>query len=225
MYRSIRKEEMPMGKRGRPRSFDRAEALERAMRVFWERGYEGASVAFLTQAMGITPPSLYAAFGSKEELFREALALYDATEGAPMSRALTEAPTARAAVEAILRANVDLCSDPANPGGCMMVLSATAGAPALGPVRAQLTENRCASEQALRRRLEQAVTAGELATETDTAAVAAFYATVVHGLSIQALDGASCEELTRIVDAAMAAWEVLAPPGPLEGDGAPEPGT
>jgi len=202
-----------MARRGRPRSFDRAEALERAMRVFWERGYEGASLAALTQAMGINAPSLYAAFGSKEELFREALSLYDATEGAPMTRALTEAPTARAAVETILRANVDLCSDSANPGGCMMVLSATAGSPALGTVRAQLTENRHASEDALRRRLDEAVASGELARDTDTAAVAAFYTTVVHGLSIQALDGASSEQLTRIVDAAMAAWEVLAPPG------------
>lgn len=202
-----------MGNRGRPRSFDRAEALERAMRLFWERGYEGASVADLTAAMGINSPSLYAAFGSKEALFREAAAMYDATQGEPMARALTEAPTARAAVEAILRANAELCADPANPGGCMIVLAAATGAPAHAAVRESLAENRRASEQALRQRLDAAVREGELARRTDTASVAAFYTTVVHGLSIQGRDGASREELTRIVDAAMAAWNVLAPPG------------
>jgi AcrR family transcriptional regulator len=114
-----------MATRGRPRSFDREEALRRAMELFWQRGYESTSIADPTDVMGIHSPSPYAAFGSKEALFREAVELYDAREGEVTRRAFAE-PTARAAVEAMLRGNADTFADPATPTGCMVVLGSIA---------------------------------------------------------------------------------------------------
>lgn len=202
-----------MGERGRPRSFDRAAALRRAMEVFWARGYEAASISELTAAMGINSPSLYAAFGCKEALFREAVELYGAAEGGIAERALQAAPTARQAVEAMLRDNADAYADPTHPPGCMVVLSAIVGAPESAEVRALLTRARRQAQDSLKRRLDRDVARGDLPAGTDTAAMAAFYTTVLNGLSIQARDGASPAELHAIVDCAMAAWDgLLGPP-------------
>lgn len=198
-----------MAERGRPRGFDRAEALRRAMEVFWERGYEGASLSDLTAAMGINRPSLYAAFGCKEALFREAVALYDATEGAATERAMRDAPTARAAVEAMLRGNAGAYACPEKPPGCMIVLAATLGAPENEEVRDHLAMWRRQGQIALQRRLERAVAEGEVPSGIDTGRLAAFYTTVLQGLSIQARDGASCGALSAIVDCAMASWDEL----------------
>lgn len=197
-----------MSKRGRPRAFDRAAALRRAMEVFWERGYEGTSLGDLTAAMGINRPSLYAAFGCKEALFREAVELYGSAEGSATNRALRE-PTARAVVEAMLRGNVEAYLDPKNPAGCMIVLAATLGSPESKGVRDHLAECRRSGQVALQRRLERGVAEGELPAGTDTAALAAFYTTLLQGLSIQARDGASRETLNAVVDNAMAAWDAL----------------
>ena len=201
-----------MAPRGRPRSFDRQAALERAMFVFWERGYEGASISDLTTAMGIAAPSLYAAFGRKEDLFREAVDLY--SEGAITPRALQEEPTARAAIEAALRRNASAYVDPATPNGCMIVLAATAGAVENAEVRRYLADNRRASLAEFEQRLARGVAEGDLAPSTDTAALAAFVATVLQGLSIQARDGADGATLDRVVDAAMAAFDALAGTAP-----------
>jgi AcrR family transcriptional regulator len=201
-----------MARLGRPREFDRDAALRRAMDVFWERGYEGASLADLTRAMGINKPSLYAAFGCKEELFREAVALYDATDGSVTNRALAEEPTARAAVEAMLRGNAEYYAAPGKPPGCMIVLSATLGAPDGAGVRDHLAQLRRGGQQALQRRLEQGIADGDLPEGADAAALAAFYTAVLQGLSVQARDGAAREVLHGVVDAAMAAWGMLAAP-------------
>jgi AcrR family transcriptional regulator len=201
-----------MAKRGRPREFDRNVALRRAMEVFWQRGYEGASLSELTAAMGINSPSLYAAFGCKEELFREAVALFATMEGEAAHRALSEEPTARGAVEAMLRHNADAYADPETPRGCMIVLTAMACTRENECVRDFCAERRRSAQQQLHRRLERAVAEGELPKSTDTAALADYYTTVLQGLSIQARDGASREKLHAIVTCAMAAWDNLVPP-------------
>lgn len=198
-----------MTERGRPRGFDRAEALRRAMRLFWARGYEGTSIGDLTETLGIGKPSLYAAFGSKEALFREAVELYDAEEGAPIQEALDAAPTARSAVEAALRHNARAYASADSPRGCMTVLSSLLGTPENEAVRQFLCENRRAGEDALRQRIERGMAEGDVPAQADAARIAAFYTTVTQGLSVQALDGASQADLDAIVDSAMAAWEGL----------------
>lgn len=199
-----------MADRGRPRAFDRDEALRRAMTVFWMRGYEGASIGDLTEAMGINKPSLYASFGCKEELFRQAVRLYGTLEGEAIDRALTENATARAAIEAVLRHNARAYVDADTPPGCMIVLSALMGTPENREVRQFMAAERRAGEEALRRRIERGVGEGDVPAGADAALMAAFYTTVIHGLSVEACDGASREVLEGIVDGAMAAWDALA---------------
>ncbi|HWA47960.1 MAG TPA: TetR/AcrR family transcriptional regulator [Dongiaceae bacterium] len=194
---------------GRPRAFDRDQALRRAMEVFWRHGYETTSINDLTSAMGINAPSLYAAFGDKERLFREAVELYSKIEGVAPERALREGPTACAAIEAALRANVELFSDPEKPSGCMIVLADTNLSPGHERVREHLVQLRSEIERGMRKRLDRGAAAGEIPPDADLAAIAAFYRTVLEGLSIRARDGASRRELQRIVDCAMAAWDTL----------------
>lgn len=193
--------------RGRPRGFDRDAALEKAMRVFWERGYEATSISDLTTVMGINSPSLYAAFGSKEALFRESVALYGTTEGAVTRQALTNEATARDAVEAILRGNAINYAKPDLPSGCMVVLAATNYTKQNSEI-GEFTANLRRSDAAdLAARLSQGVADGELPPDTDVGRIAAFYNTVLYGLSIQARDGATLDELQSIVDCAMSGWD------------------
>ncbi|QDQ13980.1 TetR/AcrR family transcriptional regulator [Streptomyces spectabilis] len=203
-----------MATRGRPRSFDRQEALRRAMEVFWEQGYEATSMTDLTAAMGIASPSLYAAFGSKERLFQEAVALYSTTDGSAMARAFTEVPTARGAVEAVLRANARAYTDRDRPTGCMIVLAATNCSPGNAPVRDHLATWRRSGAEMMADRLRRGVDEGELPATTDTEAVAAFYTTIIQGMSVQARDGATRTDLNKTVDRAMAAWETVLAPAP-----------
>jgi AcrR family transcriptional regulator len=197
-----------MAKRGRPRSFDREEALLRAMKVFWARGYEATTLADLQKAMGgITAPSFYAAFGSKEELFRKAVELYSKTLGAPMMKSLAEGPTARASMEALLHAAVEAFCKPGAPRGCIFVLAAINSAPANQGVRDYLRRLRARRRAAIRQRLERGVVEGELPPSLDLRALASFYTAVVDGLAIQARDGASRNSLNFAVRCAMASWE------------------
>ncbi|MEV4600260.1 TetR/AcrR family transcriptional regulator [Amycolatopsis sp. NPDC049253] len=195
-----------MSPRGRPRAFDREHALTQAMFVFWERGYEGASLADLTGAMGINPPSLYAAFGGKEALFREAVERYGETYGSYTPRALREEPTARAAVEAMLRDNARTYVDPEHPTGCMVVLAATNCSPSNRSVCAHLKARREEVRDLVRARLRRGVEEGELAETVDVEALGAYYATVLFGLSMQARDGVDLPGLTAIIDAALLCW-------------------
>lgn len=199
-----------MAERGRPRSFDRDLALRQAMIVFWERGYEGASMEALTAAMGINRPSLYAAFGDKEALFREAVALYERSEGGVSGRALTDVPTARGAIEAMLRGNVDAYADPRTPSGCMIILAASLASTGNEDVHDFLASRRDAAQAALVARLKRGIADGDLPKTADTNAIATFYSTVLQGLSFQSRSGASRKSLHRIVDSAMAAWDTLA---------------
>ncbi|MFJ2836224.1 TetR/AcrR family transcriptional regulator [Nocardia sp. NPDC087230] len=196
-----------MAERGRPRGFDRDIALRRAMEVFWERGYDGASMADLTTAMGINSPSLYAAFGDKEALFRAAVELYGRTEGSRTARALREEPTAYTAIEAMLRDNITVYTDPELPHGCMVVLAGATYTTRNASVRAFLAEARRHTTADIHARLDRGVADGDLRPGTDTAALAALYSTVLYGLSIQARDDVGHAELSAAVDSAL---EVLA---------------
>ncbi|MGH2945324.1 MAG: TetR/AcrR family transcriptional regulator [Solirubrobacteraceae bacterium] len=196
-----------MAQRGRPRGFDRDQALQRAMDVFWERGYEGTSISELTAAMGIGAPSLYAAFGSKEQLFRETVELYDSLEGA--ERALHDGPTAREGIEAMLREHAANYTDPETPAGCLIVLGATAHAPENRKIAEYLAGWRRETTEMLRARLARGVEEGDVPGSVDVDALAAYFNTLLEGLSIEARDGASREQLDRTIDCAMAAWEPL----------------
>ena len=189
-----------MAERGRPRGFDRDIALRRAMELFWRHGYEGVSMADLTAAMGIAAPSLYAAFGSKEALFREAVDLYRSTNGSATRRALDCERTARGAIEAMLRDNADAFTDPGLPNGCFVILGAVNTAPEHEGVRAHLLDLR---------RLEQGKAAGEFPPNLDLGPLAGFTSTVLAGLSIKARDGTGRREMHAIIDHAMAAWDAM----------------
>ena len=201
-----------MGTRGRPREFDRQAALARAMEVFWEKGLEGASMIDLTTAMGIASPSLYAAFGSKEALFREAVAHYVATDGAAIWNAVANAATVYKAVEALLMETARQFSRPGKPRGCLVILSALHANEANEAVRAELAAIRSRNAAALARRLAAAAASGEIAPNTDTDALADFYVTVQQGLSIRSRDGADRAALEAEARAALAAWGPLTAP-------------
>lgn len=192
--------------RGRPRLLDRQKALQTALRLFWRHGYEGTSVADLTGAMGATPPSLYAAFGSKEQLYREAVDLYMVSHGAFAATALAQEPSARRAIERILREAIAVYSAGPKPRGCMLTSGALTCAAEHEDVALDLARRRGAVIAALKMRFDRAVAQGELEATTNTAGLAAFYAAVVQGLSIQARDGVGRSDLEAIAEAALAAW-------------------
>jgi AcrR family transcriptional regulator len=195
-------------RRGRPRAFDRDAALRSAVRLFWEKGYDGTSLQDLQAAMeGIKAPSFYAAFGSKEKLFREALEQYYRERGNRTRLALETAPTARAAFEALLREAVETFSEPDTPHGCL-IMSGTQICSSAG-ARERLDRLRRNTTSILRKRLERGVESGELADGADLDAVAAFYFTFLQGLAHRARDGASRRELEAAVSGALAAWDPL----------------
>ncbi|MCY1078158.1 TetR/AcrR family transcriptional regulator [Archangium lansingense] len=196
--------------RGRPRGFDSTKALDQALEVFWRQGYEGASIADLTEAMGITAPSLYAAFGSKAELYRQVLERYQARQGASTPRVLTEEPTARGAVEKILREAARDFSSRKHPPGCMISTAVLTCAEENQPVAEHVAALRAGTLKALRARIEQGIAEGELSAGTDAAALARYFGAIIQGMSVQALDGASEAELLAIGELAMLAWDKVA---------------
>ncbi len=199
-----------MATRGRPRTFDPEIALRQALDLFWERGYEGTSLNDLAEAMGIASASIYACFGSKENLFRQVMALYGRTSGEPPRRALREEPTARAAIEAMLRATADEITRRDTPHGCMLILAAPTGAVENHAVREFLADRRRDMLATIRGRLARGVTDGDLtASPADLDGMARYYTTVVQGLSVQARDGATRADLETVITCAMAAWDTL----------------
>ena len=190
---------------GRPRSFDADEALDRALRVFWRKGYEGTSLPDLTKAMRINRPSLYAAFGNKEDLFRKVVDRYDSGV-AGYTREALERPTACEVVERLLEGAVDLLTDAQNPGGCLMVQGALAAGRAGEVARRELAGRRAAGVAALRRRFRRAIAEGDLPAGADAAVLARFVATAMQGMAVQAASGASRKELRRVGDMFLSAW-------------------
>jgi len=190
-----------MAERGRPRGFDADSALDRAVEVFWRRGYEGASLGELTAAMGINRPSLYAAYGNKEELFRRALARYAEADMAYARRAMEE-PTAYAVIESFLRANADSITRPDRPAGC---LSIQGGLAVGSEIAESLAASRLAGEQALAERLTRAVDEGDLPPGTDAGALARYVMSVSEGNAVHAAAGVDRASLHATVDIALRA--------------------
>jgi AcrR family transcriptional regulator len=178
-------------------------ALRKARDAFWDRGYEGTSMADLVSALGIASARIYAAFGSKEELFRETVALYEAEEGGFADRALDEEPTAWRAIERMLRDAVDTYTKRGRPKGCMVVSAATNCSNSNEAVRSWLAEHRRARTASIIGRLRAAVERGELPESTNVQALGDCFAALLHGLSVQARDGISKERLLALIPPAM----------------------
>jgi AcrR family transcriptional regulator len=190
---------------GRPRAFDVDQALDRALDVFWRKGYEGATLCDLTAAMGINPPSLYAAFGNKEGLFRKALDRYWELQAAAWNEAL-DAPTAREAAERLLRRTAKFLSDPCHPKGCLAVQGALACGADADCIRKELETRRASNQAQIRARLKRAKKEGDLPADADPAALARYLSTVIEGMSVQAASGASRKELERVAETALRAF-------------------
>ncbi len=197
--------ERHLGK-GRPREFCVDQALTAALGVFWTKGYEGSSLSDLTEAMGITRPSLYAAFGNKEELFRKALDLYEREKLAYVSEALA-APTSRGVVERLLTGALEnLGGSECEPRGCLRVItSMTCGAEAAS-VREDLHARRASSQAALVARMAKAVADGDFPAGTDPESITNYLLAILQGLSVQANSGASHEQLEDVVRTSLAVW-------------------
>ncbi len=190
---------------GRPRSFQLDKALDAAIQVFWRRGYEGASLSDLTKAMGINRPSLYAAFGNKETLFHKALERYSAGRAAYVHEAL-EQSTARAVVEHLLRGAADLLADPHNPSGCLMVQGALACGKSGDCIREELISRRVALEADLSLRFKRAKAEGDLDAASNPGDLSRYVMTISLGMAVQAVGGASREDLRRVVATALRFW-------------------
>jgi AcrR family transcriptional regulator len=198
-----------MAELGRPRSFDKEVALARAMDVFWNKGYQGASMSELMAAMGIGAPSLYAAFGSKEELFRAAVAHYRVHEGNMIWAQIEAAQTAFEAVRGLLMETARVFTRPKRPRGCLIVLSALHADEMSETVRRELIRLRADNAAMLSARIQRGIEAGEIAADADPKIIGNYYVTVQQGMSIQARDGANRALLEMIATAALAAWGPL----------------
>jgi AcrR family transcriptional regulator len=197
------KSETAAAPRGRPRAFNPDAALDRAMHVFWAKGYEGASLSDLTRAMRINRPSLYAAFGNKEQLFRKVLDRYMDGPVAYFGKALA-APKAPDVVEEIFLGTARMADDPRIPAGCLMVQGALACGDA--SVRKEVAARRSASEAALRRRFRRAKREGDLPKNANPTDLAGYVMTVVRGMAVQSAGGASPDQLRRVAEVALRAW-------------------
>jgi AcrR family transcriptional regulator len=191
--------------RGRPREFCVDAALAKALRVFWSKGYEGTSLNDLTDAMGITRPSLYAAFGNKESLFRKALDLYEREKLEYIGRALTQ-PTARGVAEVLLRGAVENATSGDEPRGCLGVITSVACGREAESIREDVLERGNVARRALIDRLERAKKEGDLPADVEVESLTNLLYAVVQGICIQAGSGATRDELNRLVDTGLTMW-------------------
>jgi AcrR family transcriptional regulator len=191
--------------KGRPREFCLDEALAAALRVFWSKGYEGASMTELTEAMGITKPSLYAAFGNKEALFRKTLDLYEREKMAYVGQALAK-PTARQVAEHMLRGSVENQTSSCEPRGCLGVITSVACGAEAESIRADVHERSKVAKAALIERMERAKVEGDLPDHVDVEALTGFLYALMQGMAVQAGAGATRADLDRLVDTSMLMW-------------------
>lgn len=190
---------------GRPREFDFDTALEAALLVFWRKGYEGATLPDLTAAMGINRPSLYAAFGNKEALFRKALDRYVETHAQHVRDAVAQ-PTARGVAQRLWAGTIELTTGSRFPRGCFLVQAALVCGDAADCVRSEVARQRAQLDEVLRTRFERALTEGDLPPQTRPADLAKYVATVNHGIAVQASGDATRAELLRVAELALRAW-------------------
>ena len=191
--------------RGRPSAFDYDEALDKALRVFWLRGYEGASMAELTDAMGINRPSIYAAYGNKEDLFSKALSRYMAGPVAYVAEAMSE-PTAKQVAQKFLTKSAEFLSNKSNPRGCMIAIGTLFSGEGSEKIQRELNSYRQGYERVLRERFDLAKSQNDLPQAVNTATLAKYIATVHQGMSVQSTIGATKEELLAVVDQALNNW-------------------
>lgn len=191
--------------RGRPRVFDMDVALEKALKIFWERGYEGTSIAELTETLGVNKPSLYAAFGNKEELFYKALMRYASGPVAFVNEVLNE-PTASKVAESFLVKAAEFLTDPQHPKGCMIVQGALSSGESAELVRNILINSRRLYENKLAERFAKAIVDGDLSSDANPKCLAKYLATLHQGMSVQATSGATKEELLDVAKIALKVW-------------------
>lgn len=191
--------------KGRPREFCTEQALAAALRVFWTKGYEGASLSDLTEAMGITRPSLYAAFGNKEALFRKALDLYEREKLAYVRQALA-ASSSRGVAERMLNGAVDVVTSDEDPNGCLGVICSVSCGPDAAAVKADIEARRHSSHQALLDRFEQARIEGDLPAATDVRSLADYLLAIIQGIAVQASSGASRKQLQEVARISLSMW-------------------
>ncbi len=191
--------------RGRPLAFNQEQALEAALNVFWSRGYEGTSMAELTEALGINKPSIYAAFGNKEELFRQALARYVSGPAAFVTE-VKKQKTARQVVENFLRQAADFFTNKATPNGCLIVQAALTCGQSSSVIQQELIAYRKSFEEKFAARFDLAKAQGDLPQQVDSKQLAKYIATLHQGMSVQATSGATREELLAVVEMALKNW-------------------
>ena len=191
--------------RGRPREFDVEEALGAALRVFWTKGYEGASLTDLTEAMGVTRPSLYAAFGNKEELFRKALDLYEREKLAYVGEAL-QAPTSREVVERLLRGALEMQTSDSEPRGCMRIIGSLTCSAEAESISADLMARRQSSQRVICERFDRAKAEGDLPADVDVEGLCGFIISILQGMALQGRSGASKAQLESLVETSLALW-------------------
>ncbi|GAA1216818.1 TetR/AcrR family transcriptional regulator [Pseudonocardia alaniniphila] len=193
---------------GRPREFDLDQKLDSAVLVFWRQGYEGTAISDLTDALGINRPSLYAAFGNKESLFRRVLERYSEQRAVYLLESLKE-PTARSVVEHLLRGASEATTGRGLPNGCLLVQGALATGPDSDPIRQELDASRRSGEAAIQARLRRAQDEGDLPPDADTAELARYVCTLLQGIAVQAAGGATRAQLYRVCEMTMAGWDTL----------------
>lgn len=196
-------------RRGRPKCFNEQRALEKAMLLFWQYGYEATSISDLTHALGITAPSLYSSFGDKAGLFEKCLDYYLAHEACAIDQIFDQAKTAKIAMGLYLRENLKSLVQTHKPKGCMLVVSTMNCSTANREIQQHLLEKRYITKSKIYQRLEQGQIAGDIPQWTDLAAMTDFYVTLLQGMTIQARDGATIQQLEKVVQTAIKTWDLL----------------
>lgn len=193
-------------KRGRPRQFDIDDAVEKAMYVFWEKGFDGATIPDLTAAIGINRPSLYAAFGSKDKLFERVLDHYRTGPASYVDRAIAK-PTAAEVFRSLMYGVVDLVTDPENSSGCFFVSAALSAGNGSEKQRKELSHRRLDGECLVKKRFQKAIDEGDLPSDADAAALARLTFTYIWGISVQAVGGSEENELRKVAEMAIATFD------------------